>query len=955
MSMDSSKAVAHNAGDMVVSDHGRSVYITGHYYDVNSSTGFTAGPHSGYVKKLDADGNPLWSWNNTTTQTSLGGGFIPTAIALDPQQNVIVVGSYSLSDLNASITFGKTTYKGVGNHMGAIVMKFDSTGTMLWQKTADWYVDFNDVDIDQYGNIYILGNATSGTDFGRFYLEKKLTGHKGRNSLDFVAKLSPSGYITWAKPMGEAYRYNKVSEHGHQLHIAVDQSANPSFYTAGFFTPFYTIGSTTIKSKGGEDALLMKFDSSGTLKSYLHEGASSIDFMQGISIGSNSDLAVTFTCKDSSRFNGKNITNPVGLYHTYLLMLDTALHHQWYQPIANSALPAAVTVDNFGRIAVSMAVASYSSTTVHDFLFMFDKGGKKSFSKQVTIPVSGYFPGFLPRKPGMPGKRAGSLFFGGTYSPEMKIDKTTVKTKYPKAREIGFVKLEIPNPCTLKVNLGLDTSYCGAVKHTLSAPAWDSTVALKWWNADTVSKAVTVTSSGKYWLQAKDRFCTVSDTITIAMDTAKPKPVLLSDTVVCPGVSFRPNISLPDMQSFVWLDGPKKLNRLFRKPGTFRLELTNSCGSTLDSIQIDTLPVPRESFADSTFLCDGKVLWLKAHSQQVNYEWNGVLSSIDSFKIDKPGSYGLTSSNVCGTATDTIVFLSKSVPGLSIEADWLICKDDSILLKTRKLEEPVVWLIDGLAYAFDSLWLHQAGKVFAYSQNECGLSTDSLYVMSLGLPYIHVNSTDIVCPDDSLLMVATSPTGSIEWVMRGNTILEDSFWIDRPRKLTVISENKCGTRDSTFKILAGEKPQVALGPDTSMSLGKSIVLRPQKSTGSLLWSEGGNADSLIVVKPGRYWVQLQNGCGLASDTVNVYLITGFEPTSQVSSMSVFPNPAKHRIWVECQWNGSLEILDINGGLVFSKNILAGNNVLELHVLAPGSYLLRYQHAQGVELEHFMVR
>jgi len=868
---------------------------------------------------------------------------------------MIVVGSYSLSDLNASITFGKTTYKGLGNHMGAIVMKFDSTGTMLWQKVADWYVDFNDVDIDQYGNIYILGNATSGTDFGRFHLEKKLTGHKGRNSLDFVAKLNPSGYITWAKPMGEAYRYNNVSEHGHQLHITVDQSANPSFYTAGFFTPFYTIGSTTIKSKGDEDALLMKFDSSGTLKSYLHEGASSVDFMQGISIGSKNELAVTFTCKDSSRFNGKNITTPSGLYHTYLLMLDTAFNYQWYQPLANSALPAATTVDDFGRTAVSMGVTSFSSTTVHDFLFMFDKAGKKSFSKQVTIPVSGFFPGFLPRKPGMPAKRAGSMFFGGTYNPEMKIDKTTVKTKYLKAREIGFVKLEIPNPCTLKVNLGVDTSYCGAVKHTLSAPVFDSTVSLKWWNADTISKAVTVQVSGKYWLQATDRFCTVSDTIVIAMDTAKPAQVLLSDTVVCPGVSFRPNLSLPEMQSFIWLDGPKKLNRLFRKPGTYKLELTNSCGNTVDSIQIDTLPEPRENFASTAFLCDGNVLWLKAHSQQANYEWNGALNSIDSFKVDKPGSYGLTSSNVCGSATDTIVFLSKTVPSLSIVADSTICKGDSILLATQKIEEPVAWLIDGVAFAADSLWLHQSGKVLAYSQNDCGVSKDSLYVMPMGIPDIHVNATDKVCPDDSLLMVATSPTGSIEWVMRGNTILEDSFWIDRPRKLTVIAENKCGTGDSTFKILAGEKPEVYLGADTSMSLGKSIVLRPQKSTGTLLWSEGGNADSLIVAKPGKYWVRLENGCGQVSDTIIVHLLTGVEASRAGASIKVYPNPATEYLSISCQWTGTIEVLHIDGSIVLSKKVLAGNNVLKLGVLTPGSYILRYQHAQGVELEHFMVR
>ena len=87
ISMDSSKATTHNAGDMVVSDHGRSVYVTGHYYEINSSTGITSGSHSGYVKKLDAKGNRLWNWNNTTTQTSVGGGFVPTAIALDPQQN----------------------------------------------------------------------------------------------------------------------------------------------------------------------------------------------------------------------------------------------------------------------------------------------------------------------------------------------------------------------------------------------------------------------------------------------------------------------------------------------------------------------------------------------------------------------------------------------------------------------------------------------------------------------------------------------------------------------------------------------------------------------------------------------------------------------------------------------------------------------------------------------------
>lgn len=79
----------------------------------------------------------------------------------------------------------------------------------------------------------------------------------------------------------------------------------------------------------------------------------------------------------------------------------------------------------------------------------------------------------------------------------------------------------------------------------------------------------------------------------------------------------------------------------------------------------------------------------------------------------------------------------------------------------------------------------------------------------------------------------------------------------------------CNIRDSIMIIVSGKLPSLNLGADTSLCRD-SIVLRAQQGYKDYQWQNGNTDDSMVVYSPGRYWVQVNDGCGESfADTIIV--------------------------------------------------------------------------------------
>lgn len=150
--------------------------------------------------KYNSTGSLLWQ-----TAWRLGGGAEGLGLAVDSSSNSIyVTGSYpSLPSLSINRT--------------AIIMKFNSDGSVVWQKTwGGRQITYGvRAETDATGNLYVLGNIPDFVHGGSFW--KAL----------FLLKLDPLGNLQWQKAWGNGVDIGGVG-------LAIDSKGNAIMTGNGF-------------------------------------------------------------------------------------------------------------------------------------------------------------------------------------------------------------------------------------------------------------------------------------------------------------------------------------------------------------------------------------------------------------------------------------------------------------------------------------------------------------------------------------------------------------------------------------------------------------------------------------------------------------------------------------------------------------------------------------------------
>ncbi|WP_162303930.1 gliding motility-associated C-terminal domain-containing protein [Paracnuella aquatica] len=137
-----------------------------------------------------------------------------------------------------------------------------------------------------------------------------------------------------------------------------------------------------------------------------------------------------------------------------------------------------------------------------------------------------------------------------------------------------------PSP---KVALGNDTIVCAG--STVALSAFNASATYLWSNGAT-SEALTVSNSGSYRVVVNLNGCTAADTINIAYRQA-PRFTLGSDTTLCTGQSFDLAPAVRD-GNYRWHNGSDAPIFKVQQPGTYRLTVTNECGTHTDDILVST-------------------------------------------------------------------------------------------------------------------------------------------------------------------------------------------------------------------------------------------------------------------------------------------------------------------------------------------------------------------------------
>lgn len=389
--------------------------------------------------------------------------------------------------------------------------------------------------------------------------------------------------------------------------------------------------------------------------------------------------------------------------------------------------------------------------------------------------------------------------------------------------------------------------------------------------------------------------------------TASSNPICAGETVT---------LTANGATSYTWMPAGATTNVFVGNPGTttvYTLIASLGACSSASTVQINVAPTPTiDITASNTVVCSGSTITLTAIGSSSNYIWN-TGETTSSIAISSAGIYSVTMMDNCGSATASIQINSDVPPTINVmAASSVVCA--------------------GSATSLTAIG----------ANNYCWSPGSSV--------------SDSLAPD-----IAAFPTVNTTY--------------------TVTGYNAGGCHSQAMIALGVVPSPIAnytLQPDATPHVWN---LYPSVSGGvgsyTYDWSWGDNSPNSTVAYPshtysvaGTYYITLYvtdaNGCGAyVAHSENVFktantndvqtmvqvnvvdITTGVQPIKTNSTISVYPNPASEKIYIDLSGEKELSIslFDVTGKLIINKTINA-NSFVDISFLNNGSYTLTIKTESG---------
>jgi hypothetical protein len=326
-----------DAAQSSVTDAAGNTYVSG-YYSPSGST-------DAFIRKYDINGALTWS-----ASAGGSGSENATAITLDASGNIYITGFFT----NSSPVFGTFTLTNPTASKDVFVVKYNSTGTVMWAKnfggTAD---DFPySITTDASGNVYVAGYFGSpGITIGTTTLTN--TGVEDM----FLAKYDAGGNAQWARSSNgdhaEGARSVKTDASGNVYVTGYFYSKKPVFGTDTLYN--MSITNPPAFDPDGVDMFLVKYNSSGSVVWAKRAGGAEHEYGYALAIDGTAVYVGGYFSSSSFLFGSTTINNTGNGTNIFLAKYDQNGNVAWANGAGgtvNEYLHSVVT-DGTGNVYIS--------------------------------------------------------------------------------------------------------------------------------------------------------------------------------------------------------------------------------------------------------------------------------------------------------------------------------------------------------------------------------------------------------------------------------------------------------------------------------------------------------------------------------------------------------------------------------------------------------------------------
>lgn len=498
----------------------------------------------------------------------------------------------------------------------------------------------------------------------------------------------------------------------------------------------------------------------------------------------------------------------------------------------------------------------------------------------------------------------------------------------------------IPKPL---VNLGNDRMICPNTQTQLNA----SIAGQYLWSTGQTSFSISVSNSGKYWLEVTNsNNCKSSDTINIST-FPEPEIPIEKRYIKCPQDTL--NLSFNGFNNVVWAGSRPSNNAQYSKQGKYWVSFSdsNSC-QRIDTFEIFHYTIPNFGLNDSVFVCQNQIANLFPGSGASTYQWN-TGSNTANIIVSNPGLYWVqaTDRNSCVYRDSTFLAWHKITP-IPIEDEVKICNNQSIAIELDSSFTNVRWS-NGSNGNLVQLSKEQQVLVLANDSNTC--QTEKLfYIKHYASPALDFSGDTSYCQiDDFYWEFDLNEFSSVK--LNGLAFVK-TFVLDT-----------AGTYNFTLTDFFGcefpFKTEIREFPSPVFSLSNFVEdtddgfqLASPPNMASYLWSTGDTSQILFIDFPeGRQIISLtvSNNFGCYyTDLIELAPNAISDDLDLKRTIQLFPNPATSVLYIKQESFNykQVQIYSMEGKLVAFRRLENLHTSIDVSSWKSSIYIIKIEDFNG---------